>query len=314
MIILTGPTAVGKTALSLRLASRIGGEIVSADSMQVYRRMDIGTAKIKEDEREGIRHHLIDILEPDEEFNVVLFQKLAKVCIDEIYGRNRIPIVTGGTGFYIQALLYDINFCGESGENIYREELEQLADEKGVGYLHDLLKGVDAEAAEAIHPNNRKRIIRALEYYKQTGNRISVHNEMERKRKSPYNFSYFVLNDEREKIYENINRRVDEMVSDGLIEEVSGLRAEGLKRELVSMQGLGYKEIFAYLDGEMSLEEAIILLKRDTRRFAKRQLTWFRRERDVIWLNKGDFASEDSIVQEIVSRIEKCSIEIPNSR
>jgi len=304
LIILTGPTAVGKTALSLKLASEVGGEIVSADSMQVYRRMDIGTAKIREDERQGIRHHLIDILEPDEEFNVVLFQKLAKECIKEIYGRNMIPIVTGGTGFYIQALLYDINFCEETGENNYRVELECLADEMGSGYLHDLLKEVDEQAAEAIHPNNRKRIIRALEYHRQTGSKISAHNETEKKRQSPYNFSYFVLNDEREIIYKNINRRVDIMVADGLIEEVSRLRAEGLSRDLVSMQGLGYKEIFAYLDGEMSLDEAITLLKRDTRRFAKRQLTWFRRERDVIWLNKGDFTSEDAIVEEIMKQNE----------
>ncbi|MCL2718238.1 MAG: tRNA (adenosine(37)-N6)-dimethylallyltransferase MiaA [Lachnospiraceae bacterium] len=314
LIILTGPTAVGKTALSIKLAQRIGGEIISADSMQVYRKMDIGTAKIKACEMQGIRHHMIDILDADEEFNVVVFQKKAREHVEEINSRGLIPIITGGTGFYIQALLYDINFTNEASDEIcenpsggnaagaggYRAELEALAALKGSEYLHNLLKGIDEAAAEAIHANNHRRIIRALEYHHQTGNLISLHNETEKQRKSPYNFTYFVLNNEREKIYENINRRVDEMIADGLIDEVKNLRESGLSRLMVSMQGLGYKEIFAYLDGEVTLEEAVTLLKRDTRRFAKRQLTWFRREKEVIWLNKADYHSDDEIVEEMM--------------
>ena len=304
LIILTGPTAVGKTALSIKLAQSVGGEIISADSMQVYRNMDIGTAKIKEEERQGIPHHLIDVLEPTDEFNVVIFQRMAKDCIREITNRGKIPIVTGGTGFYIQALLYDINFQYEDetadNDHEYRWELGKLAEEKGTEYLHSLLRDVDADAAEAIHPNNLKRIIRALEYFKQTGKPISGHNEAERKRESPYNFTYFVLNDNREKIYANINRRVDEMIRAGLVSEVSRLRDMGLTRDLVSMQGLGYKEVFAYLEGESTLDEVIRLIKRDTRRFAKRQLTWFGRERDVIWLNKEEYEGDDVLLDDML--------------
>ncbi|MCL2051733.1 MAG: tRNA (adenosine(37)-N6)-dimethylallyltransferase MiaA [Lachnospiraceae bacterium] len=302
LIVLTGPTAAGKTALSLRLAQKIGGEIISADSMQVYRKMDIGTAKITTAEMKGIKHHMLDILDPADEFNVVIFQKMAKECICEISARGRIPIIVGGTGFYIQALLYDINFELENNgsSSNYRKELNETAILNGPEYLHDLLKKVDEEAANAIHPNNKKRLIRALEYYHQNKKPISLHNETEKKRQSPYNFAYFVLNDDREKIYENINQRVDKMLKDGLIDEVMTLKNNGFTPAMVSMQGLGYKEIFAYLDGKISFEEATTLLKRDTRRFAKRQLTWFRRERDVVWLDKGDFAGEEAMVEEMV--------------
>lgn len=289
LVILTGPTAAGKTALSIQLAKRIGGEIISADSMQVYRGMDIGSAKVTAEEMEGVPHHLIDILNPEEEFHVVRFQEEAKKCIHEIQSRGHIPILAGGTGFYIQAVLYDIDFTETESNQEYRSELETMARERGAEYLHAMLEQVDPTSAVAIHANNVKRVIRALEFYHETGTPISAHNEEERQKTSPYKFAYFVLNDKREKIYENIDRRVDLMLDQGLIQEVERLRSQGCHRGMVSMQGLGYKEILAYLEGEMSLEEAVRILKRDTRHFAKRQLTWFRRERDVIWVNKDQF-------------------------
>lgn len=298
LIILTGPTAVGKTKASIHLAKKLNGEIISADSMQVYRHMDIGSAKIRAEEMQGITHHLIDILEPDEEFHVVRFQQLAKQAMQDIYARGKIPIVVGGTGFYIQALLYDIDFTENEEDIGYRKELEHLAQEKGAEYLHDMLRGVDPKSAVEIHANNIKRVIRALEFYRQTGTRISEHNEQERKKESPYDFCYFVLTDERSRIYERIDLRVDQMLNEGLVDEVRFLKEKGYTREMVSMQGLGYKEILDYLDGKCSLEEAVYILKRDTRHFAKRQLTWFRRERDVIWLNKQDDLYDDNKLQE----------------
>lgn len=289
LIILTGPTSVGKTELSISLAKAVNGEIISADSMQVYRKMDIGTAKITPEEMAGVKHHLIDVLDPSEDFNVFLFQELARKAMEEIYDRGHVPILTGGTGFYIQSILYEIDFTTDDGDTTYRQELELLAADRGAEFLHDMLKEVDPESAEEIHYNNVKRVIRALEYYHQTGEKISKHNKEQRQKESPYNFAYFVLNDERAKIYDRINRRVDIMVEKGLIEEVSNLVKEGYTKELVSMQGLGYKEIIDYLNGEITLDEAIYIIKRDTRHFAKRQLTWFGRERDVIFVNKNEF-------------------------
>lgn len=289
LIILTGPTAVGKTALSVELAKKIGGEIISADSMQVYRFMDIGSAKIKQEEMQGIPHHLIDVLMPEEEFNVFHFQEMAKTAIREIYERGNIPIIAGGTGFYIQALLYDIAFNEEEGASKVRVRLEEEAESLGNLALFERLKNLDPESAEIIHPNNTKRLIRALEYYELNGSKISDHNRIEREKQSPYAFCYFVLNDDREKLYSRIEKRVDEMLSDGLLEEVKKLKNMGYHKEMVSMQGLGYKEILSYLEGECSLEEAVYLIKRDTRHFAKRQLTWFRREKAVIWVDKKKF-------------------------
>lgn len=289
LIILTGPTAVGKTDLSISLAKEIRGSIISADSMQVYRHMDIGSAKIKREEQMGIPHYLIDVLEPWDEFHVVRFQEMALKAMDEIYEQGRIPIITGGTGFYIQALLYGIDFTENEQDTSYRIELEKIADEKGVMVLHNMLKEVDEKAALEIHPNNRKRVIRALEFYHLTGKRISEHNEEERMKESPYQFCYFVLNDERERLYERINQRVDLMLQEGLVEEVKALKKMGCTRDMVSMQGLGYKEILDYLDDSITLEEAVYYIKRDTRHFAKRQLTWFRREKEVIWINKWEF-------------------------
>lgn len=294
LIILTGPTAVGKTKASILLAKAIGGEIISADSMQVYKHMDIGSAKITKEEMQGVPHHLIDVLEPEEEFHVVKFQQMAKEAMDEIYAKGKIPIVVGGTGFYIQALLYDIDFNEQETDLTYREYLETLAQEKGAVYLHELLEEVDEKAAQEIHKNNVKRVIRALEFYKQTGERISEHNERERQKESPYNFVYIVLNDAREKLYQRIDHRVDEMLDLGLVNEVESLKKKGYTKNMVSMQGLGYKEILSYLNQELSLDEAVYILKRDTRHFAKRQLTWFKREKDVIWLDKQKFDYDEN--------------------
>lgn len=304
LIILTGPTAVGKTKASIGLAKAIGGEIISADSMQVYRQMDIGSAKITEEEMDGIPHYLIDVLEPEEEFHVVRFQQMAKAAMEDIYSRGNIPIIVGGTGFYIQALLYDIDFTEKEGDNSYREKLEALAKEKGAAYLHGQLAAVDPKAAEEIHANNVKRVIRALEFYKQTGQKISEHNERERQKESPYRFCYFVLNDRRECLYERIDKRVDQMIQNGLVQEVRALKERGCTKQMVSMQGLGYKEIFAYLEGDCSLEEAVYVIKRDTRHFAKRQLTWFKRERDVIWIQKDALNyDEEKLLQSLLESI-----------
>lgn len=309
MIVLTGPTAVGKTKLSIALAKAVNGEIISADSMQVYKHMDVGSAKITPAEMQGVKHHLIDVLDPREDFNVVLFQKMCKECLEDIYKRGHIPIVTGGTGFYIQALLKDIDFTENEEDTEYRSELECLAQEKGAEHLHEMLKKVDLESAEAIHANNIKRVIRALEYYKLTGEKISLHNEKESQKENAYQSCYFVLNDDRRLLYERIEKRVDEMMEQGLLEEVKALKDMGLKRGMVSMQGLGYKEILDYLEGECSLEDAVAKIKLETRHFAKRQLTWFRREADVIWVNKPEFNyDEERILAFILEKIKEQEI------
>lgn len=308
LIILTGPTAVGKTALSIGLAKAVDGEIISADSMQVYRKMNIGTAKIQQSEMQGVRHHLIDILDPGEDFNVVLFKKYALEAMKDIYSRGKIPVVVGGTGFYIQALLYDINFEDNDNDMSYREELQTLAAEHGNSYIHDMLVGVDPESAEKIHENNVKRVIRALEFYKKTGTKISEHNEAESQKESPYNFEYFVLNDDRQKLYDRIDRRIDIMLEDGLLDEVRSLVDEGYSRDLVSMQGLGYKEMIDYIQERYTLDEAVYTLKRDTRHFAKRQVTWFKREKQVTWVNKNEFDSEADILSFMIERLREKEI------
>lgn len=308
LIILTGPTAVGKTALSIGLAKAIGGEIISADSMQVYRGMDIGTAKIHPEEMQGVPHHLIDILSPQEAFHVADFQKRCKRCMQEIYGRGRIPILVGGTGFYIQAVLYDIAFQETAAEEGYRQQLEQEARTQGAAALHQKLAAVDPESARQIHPNNIKRVIRALEYYQQTGKPISEHNQEERQKSSPYHFAYYVLNLPRDILYERINKRVEQMRQEGLEEEVRRLLQEGCEPSMVSMQGLGYKEMIAALQGEISVEEAYAKIKQETRHFAKRQLTWFRRERDVIWIQKEQFADETAILDFCVKDLKQRGI------
>lgn len=313
LIILTGPTAVGKTKLSIKLAKAVNGEIISADSMQVYHYMDIGSAKILPEEMEGVPHHLVDCLDPDEEFNVVRFQQMAKEAMEDIYARNRIPILVGGTGFYIQAVTGDIDFteCGE--DNSYRKELEQLAKEQGAEVLHNMLAKVDSESAIAIHANNTKRVIRALEYYQQTGEPISQHNKQQREKESPYNLAYFVLNDERSHLYARIDARIDEMLKEGLVDEVKRLQQMGYHKGMVSMQGLGYKEILSYLDGTWSLEEAVYVLKRDTRHFAKRQITWFKREKNVEWFYKPDYDYDENKILDGMLASLKCKSIIPQN-
>lgn len=309
LIILTGPTAVGKTELSISLAKAVNGEIISADSMQVYKHMDIGSAKITKEEMQGVRHYLVDEFEPDEEFNVVKFQEYAKKYMQEIYDKGKIPILVGGTGFYIQAVLYDIDFTETKEDSSYRLELEALAMENGPQYLHEMLKEVDVASAEQIHFNNVKRVIRALEYYKQTGLKISEHNEEQKQKESPYNFEYFVLNNDRDILYKRINARIEIMLERGLLEEVKALKEAGYTKDMVSMQGLGYKEILSYLEGEITLEEAVYILKRDTRHFAKRQITWFKREKDVTWLNLPEFGNNrDNVLEKMLELIEEKQI------
>lgn len=296
VLVLTGPTAVGKTALSLKLAAAVNGAVVSADSMQVYRGMDIGSAKILPEERQGIPHYLIDVLEPEEDFNVALFKAMALRAMQEIWKNGQVPIITGGTGFYIQAVLRDIDFSESEGKSDIRSAYEKLAEERGPQALHAILAEKDPEAAREIHPNNLKRVIRALEFYDQTGTPISRHNEEQRAKDSPYCYVYFVLNDERKRLYDRIDRRVDQMIGAGLVDEVRRLKARGLTENNVSMKGLGYKELFPYLDGKCTLSEAVEIIKRDTRHFAKRQITWFKRESGIIWINKNEFNYEDDAI------------------
>ena len=298
LIVLTGPTAAGKTHLSIALAKAVNGEIISADSMQVYKYMDIGSAKIRPKEMQGVKHYLVDELLPKEEFHIVKFQQMAKSAMKEIYAKGKIPILVGGTGFYIQAITKDIDFTQAEQKDGYRQELEQLAAEKGNEYLHQMLQEVDPVSAREIHTNNVKRVIRALEFYHQNHSPISAHNQEQKEHETPYKLAYFVLNVPRELLYKRIDDRIDEMLNAGLLDEVQKLKDMGYHRGMVSMQGLGYKEILAYLDGEYPLEEAVRILKRDTRHFAKRQLTWFRREKDTIWMNKDEFDYNENMILE----------------
>lgn len=309
LVVLTGPTAVGKTKLSISLAKTIGGEIISADSMQVYRHMDIGTAKITGQEMDGVPHHLIDVLEPEEEFDIVRFQAMAKQAMGEIYERGRIPILVGGTGFYIQSVLYDIDFLAHEEESGLRKELEKQAETpEGAAALYERLLMIDPESAKKIHAHNLKRVIRAIEFYEENHAPISAHNEDQRKKQSPYAFCYFVLNDDRGKLYARIDDRVEQMMAKGLLSEVRSLKERGCTRDMISMQGLGYKELLDHLDGAFSLEEAVYRIKRDTRHFAKRQVTWFKRERDVIWLDRRTFASEDAILADMLEHMREKGI------
>jgi tRNA dimethylallyltransferase len=305
LIIIAGPTATGKSALAVKLARKIGGEIISADSMQVYRRMDIGTAKVTEREKEGVPHYLIDILEPDQPFSVADFKAKAKEAVETVYSHGNIPILCGGTGFYIQSVLYDINFGDDEADAGLKQKLEQEMELDGPGAMHERLRQVDPDSAAAIHQNNRKRVIRALEYYYLTGNRISEHNAAEHARKSPYDYRYFVLSMQRDILYARIDRRVDRMIESGLVEEVKKLRDSGCTADMVSMQGLGYKEIFAYLEGRSTLEEAVEKIKQETRHFSKRQITWFKREPEAVRIPIDEYGFDQ---EKILDRVaEDCT-------
>ena len=303
LVILTGPTAVGKSKLSIELAKRIGGEIISADSMQVYKYMNIGTDKISKDKMGGVPHHLIDFLEPTEDFNVFMFQKLVKEKIAEIAARGNVPVLVGGTGFYIQAVLYDIDFTETDEDDKVRTLLEERAAKEGAHVLFEQLKQVDPESADIIHENNVKRVIRALEYYEKTGKPISEHNREQHEKVSPYDFRYFVLTDDRKTLYSRIDKRVDQMMEEGLLQEVKDLEKLNIPKTATSMQSLGYREIIGYLNGEYDLDRAVYLIKLNTRHFAKRQLTWFRKEKDVIWIDKNDFNHDDELILKEMIRI-----------
>ena len=296
MVILTGPTAVGKTELSIKLAKAINGAIISADSMQIYKYMDIGSAKITPREMQGIKHYLVDELMPEDDFNIYRFKQMAQEALEEIYSEGKLPIIVGGTGFYIQGLLYDIDFTKQDVDMSYRHKLQKFADENGAHALHELLKDIDPVSYETIHENNIKRVIRALEYYEQNNEPISKHNEQERTKESPYNFAYFVLNDMRQNLYNRIDKRVDIMMEEGLLDEIQKLKNMGYTKDMVSMQGIGYKEMLRYLDGEYSLEDAVEKVKQESRRFAKRQLTWFRREKEVIWIDKDKYDYDEGSI------------------
>ena len=296
LIILSGPTAVGKTDTSIELAKRINGEIISADSMQVYRGMDIGTAKITTDEMKGIRHYLVNIIEPQDDFNVYIFKSMAKKAVEEIYSHGNIPIIVGGTGFYIQSVLYDIDFSETDNDFAYRHKLEDELKSKGAEYLFEMLREVDPKSCETIHMNNTKRVIRALEYYHMNHTPISSHNEEQRQKSSPYDYRYFVLTDERDRLYERIDRRVDIMVERGLADEVKRLYDMGIDEKCTSMQGIGYKEMLEYIKGNVSLETAVETIKLNTRHFAKRQLTWFKREPEAELINIKDYGYDKSLI------------------
>lgn len=300
LIVLTGPTAVGKTSLSIALAKAVDGEIISADSMQVYKYMNIGTAKITEEEKCGIPHFLIDELEPDEEFNVTIFKNKVMGYIEDIKSRGKVPIIVGGTGFYIQSVIYDINFNEYGDDSKVRKKYEAMAETLGKSELHKKLALVDREYADSVSENNVKKVVRALTFFEMTGEKLSEHNKRERERSSPFDFAYFVLTMDRKKLYERIDKRVDLMFDMGLVEEVKALMAKGYDKSLVSMQGIGYKEVIDYLSGKTSLEECIDIIKRDTRHFAKRQLTWFKREKVVTYIDKDEFDAEDKCLKEML--------------
>lgn len=295
ILVLAGPTAVGKTALSIELAKKLNGEIISTDSMQIYKYMDIGSAKITTEEMDGIKHHMIDVTTPDKPFSVVDFKNMAQPIIDDLLSKDKLPILTGGTGLYINALTCNMNFTDATNDEAYRLELEELAKEHGDIYIHNMLKEIDPVSYESIHPNNRKRVIRALEVYKVTNKPFSSFNAVEDFYKSKYDVHYYVLNMDREKLYQRINKRVDIMFEKGLLNECIKLKENGYNSLMQAMQGIGYKEVLMYLENSISLEEATEMIKQGSRNYAKRQLTWFRKDPRAIFLNKDELSDEEII-------------------
>ncbi|MDU1414469.1 MAG: tRNA (adenosine(37)-N6)-dimethylallyltransferase MiaA [Clostridium sp.] len=305
LFILAGPTGIGKTNISIKIAKELNGEIISADSMQIYEDMDIGSAKVKKEEMEGIRHHLIDFLSPNETFSVAQFSELAKEKIDIIDSENKLPMLVGGTGLYINSLIYNYSFAASNKDEEYRKYLEAIAEEKGVNYVHEMLKDVDMDSYNRLYPNDLKRVIRALEVYKVTGVPISVAMKDDDIYDIPYKVYYYVLNMDRSKLYERINKRVDLMMEAGLLDEVKNLSKSGLTREMQSMKGIGYKELLEYLDGEVSLDKAVENIKQFSRNYAKRQLTWFRKDPRVIWIDKDNFNNDEEVAEFIISDVKK---------
>lgn len=304
IVALAGPTAVGKTEFAIKLAEELDGEIVSCDSMQLYKYMDIGSAKPTPEEMRRARHHLVDIIDPREDFSVAQYQKLAKDAISDILSRGRLPIISGGTGLYLNSLLYDMDFSSSPGDFTYRRKLEALAEEKGSGYLHSMLAEQDERAASLIHPNNTKKIIRALERLKKGEESVRQFSDI-RTETSDYDVILIGLTRNRDQLYDRINKRVDVLVEQGLFQEVQKLAALGLTADNISMKGIGYKEIFAYLDGRYTMEDAIDKIKKNTRYYAKKQLTWFRRYGKMEWCNISDFDSDEDAAEEVISWVRK---------
>ncbi|HCC06678.1 MAG TPA: tRNA (adenosine(37)-N6)-dimethylallyltransferase MiaA [Clostridiales bacterium] len=304
LIVIGGPTASGKTDVSVELAKQISGEIISADSIQVYMHMNIGSAKVSKEEMKGVTHYLIDEITPNEEFNIAIFKEKAEFYIEKIYAKGKTPIIVGGTGFYVQSVIKDVEFVEMESDNELRRELENEAKTQGNEYVHDILKQIDEVSAKNIHPNNVRRVIRAIEYYKVTGQPISLHNEKEKAKVDIYNTKYFVLNMDRELLYDRINRRVDIMINNGLIDEVKMLIDMGYNGNLMSMQGIGYKEVVEYIKGNISLETMITSIKQNTRNFAKRQLTWYKHQTNAIWIDVDKLGfNTDKIMNEMLKRM-----------
>lgn len=303
LLVLIGPTAVGKTKLSLEIAQRYHGEIISGDSMQVYRGMDIGTAKASAEEQRLVPHHMIDIHDPDHPFSVAEFQERVTALIPQIAARGKLPMIVGGTGLYVESVCYDYRFTDVPSDEALRQELDHYAETQGDDALHHQLQEVDPQTAERLHPRDRRRIIRAIEVYRTTGIPLSAHLAAQTK-ESPYNLCIIGLTMDREQLYRRIEERIDLMMEKGLLREVRRLLDEGCKPEYISMQGLGYKEMIAYLEGKLSLPDAVTLLKRDTRRFAKRQLSWFRHMKDIHWIDvtdQGNFSAHFEQINAIIT-------------
>ncbi|MCH3963836.1 MAG: tRNA (adenosine(37)-N6)-dimethylallyltransferase MiaA [Clostridium sp.] len=302
LFILAGPTAIGKTDISIKIAKKLNAEIISADSMQIYKYMDIGSAKIKKSEMQGVIHHMIDVVSPEDDFNVLKYKLMAGRCISKIHDSKKLPMIVGGTGFYINSLIFNYDFTEAHIDKNYRKYLKNLACEKGREYVHALLKDIDPGSFQRLYPNDLKRVIRALEVYKLTGRTMSDFNRENNIYDIPYNVYYFVLTMNREKLYDRINKRVDMMISKGLIDEVKKLKSMGYDSSMQSMKGIGYKEILNYLDGSMSLDKAIELIKQGSRNYAKRQLTWFRKDKRVNWINKDDFKDDAAVSDYIIDK------------
>ena len=302
LIILTGPTAVGKTDLSIKLAKSLNAEIISADSMQIYKYMDIGSAKVTEEEMDGVTHYMIDEVAPDIPFSVSEFQTRSEKYIQEIHEKGKNIIVTGGTGLYLNSLIYNMDFAKSNANSEIREKLEQELKENGIDYMHEKLKSLDEDAANRIHKNNTKRVIRAIEVCL-SGQKMSDFSK-DLKYNEKYQPIIIVLNRDREVLYDRINRRVDIMLENGLLDEIKNLMNMGYTKDMISMQGIGYKEMIKYLSGEYTYEEAVEIIKRDSRRYAKRQITWFKRYEDAIWFNLDEYNDVEILKQDIVNHIE----------
>lgn len=301
LIIIAGPTGVGKTEISVKLAQEINGEIISADSMQIYKYMNIGSNKVTKEEMHNIPHYMIDVVKPDVPFSASKYKELASQKINEIIKRGNTPMLVGGTGLYISSIIYDYNFTDAYKDEDYRNKLYKIAEDYGNDYLYNKLKEVDYESYKSIHKNNLKRIIRALEVYKITGKKMSDYKNTDSKIKCPYKVFYFVFTMNRDKLYDKINKRVDMMIEKGLVNEVRSLKEKCYNADMQSMKGIGYKEILYYLNGDITLTEAVNMIKKGSRNYAKRQLTWFRRDKNVIWINKDDYKSDKEIISYIKS-------------